>query len=237
MASSALKDRGQRSTRWSRFEVNHMCCDHKRQHSQQNIKTPHTKPMRQFSSNEWADWCKLQWMMTNDEWGVVCVRGSTQMDNEYSIIYLLERTLCNECVCVLLLSHFQVYLRSWRTVSTERPNTKYGFRNRNQKLLSTRCRDSDDDDDERGESLIKFLIIQICSFKSVFIHACIAAIHLLFYYYYFWFRSSLSSSSSMFTMLFHSLESTQSTQFSVHHRHTHSCLCPTGSTLDSKRKF
>lgn len=39
---------------------------------------------------------------------------------------------------------------------------------------SAECRDNDDDDNgsgERGESLIKFLIIQMCTNESVFIHA------------------------------------------------------------------
>lgn len=91
--------------------------------------------------------------------------------NEYSIIYLLERVLCKSAQFVLLLSHFQVYLlggargvvrktKHWIWLSQPQPKDE----KKQQKYLSTRCRDNEEEDeDARGESLIKFLIIQMCS--------------------------------------------------------------------------
>lgn len=72
----------------------------------------------------------------------------------------------------------------------------------------------DIDSDERGESPIKFLTIQICSFGSVCLYRDTHASHcgnplLLHYYYYFWFQLTATAAALVFTMLFHSLESIQ----------------------------
>lgn len=105
--------------------------------------------------------------MTNDV--SVVRRGWIVMNIQlfiyWSAYYASRRNSCYFWVifkCICLVAH---------AVSSERPNTGYGFRNRNQKMkknnrntLSTRCRDNEEEDeDARGESLIKFLIIQMCS--------------------------------------------------------------------------
>lgn len=90
-----------------------------------------------------------------------------------------------QSVCYFLVIFKCICL--WRTVSTERPNTKYGFRNRNGN--STRCRDNKRWRWRWRRRPKRWVAHQILNYSNLFIHKSvfnvyntrifIAAIHLL----------------------------------------------------------
>lgn len=125
--------------------------------------------------------------MTNGCVVCFCVVPSKMERNEYSIIYLYfffrllycylfigARIMQVGTMCATFSVNFQVYLLVACARCRQKDQTlNMAFATTTKR--SAECRDNDDDDDngsgERGESLIKFLIIQMCTNESVFIHA------------------------------------------------------------------
>lgn len=121
--------------------------------------------------------CLCVWF--HQRWNVMNIQLFILIFFFFIVIYLLERVLCKSAQCVLLFQSFSsVFARGMRTVSTERPNTKYGFRNHNETLHAVSWQ-------RRRHRRKRWVSHQILNYSnvyervSVYTRIFIATIHLL----------------------------------------------------------